>query len=275
MPINEVHTDAYADLGDIWLRDQSARLKQKHLQFGRHYRMDFEALLARNAQAARTGRAAAMPAESRGLPTDRIRRATIEAIEYCSQLNDPLARMARLPAATKSSSHPMPATEPRGEMGFATPGEFSLINRFGATPRDEWMAVLSDLTEVVVVDVHGMPSSLGIEKAASIVQNRACLEALARQLLIPLTRDDGDWHLNVIDFGVEAQRHDCEFLMCFSFRAANPDLSVTSPFAEVGFALHKQSLADPIFMLTVRTALGFDATSISALLPGSHASPCN
>ncbi|QQX87718.1 hypothetical protein JJQ59_20030 [Cupriavidus necator] len=88
MPINEVQSDAYADLGDIWLRDHSARLKQKHLQFGRHYRMDVEALLARNAQATRMGRAAATVAPSQRLPTDRIRRATIEAIEYCSRLEN-------------------------------------------------------------------------------------------------------------------------------------------------------------------------------------------
>ncbi|MGO4156105.1 hypothetical protein [Cupriavidus sp. YAF13] len=125
MPINEVQPDAYADLGDIWLRDQSARLKQKYLQFGRHYRMDVEALLARNAQATRMGRAAAMAASNRGLPTDCIRRATIEAIEHCSRLNDPLACVALLPATTKSGSHPMPASEPRGEMGFATPGALS------------------------------------------------------------------------------------------------------------------------------------------------------
>lgn len=87
MPINETQSEAYADLGDIWLRDQSARLRQKHLQFGRHYRMDAKALLARNAQATRTARESSIPARSHGLPNDCIRRATIEAIEYCSQLN--------------------------------------------------------------------------------------------------------------------------------------------------------------------------------------------
>ncbi|WP_211946772.1 hypothetical protein [Cupriavidus yeoncheonensis] len=110
MPINEVRPDAYADLGDIWLRDQSARLMQKHLQFGRHYRSDVEALLARNARAARTDRGTAIPARSHGLPTSRIRRATIEAIEYCSRLNDPLARMALLPAASNSGSRRKPAS---------------------------------------------------------------------------------------------------------------------------------------------------------------------
>ncbi len=207
-----------------------------------------------------------MAAPGHGLLADHIRRATIEAIEYCSRLNDPLARMELLPPATESGSHPMPASEPRGQMGFATPGEFSLVNRLGATPRDEWMAVLSELTEVIVVDLHGMPSSLGIAKAASIAQNRGYLEARARQLLISLTKDEGDWHLRGIDFGVEDQRHDCEFLMCFAFQAANPDLSVTSPFAEVGFALHRQSHADPIFMLTIRATLGFDAASVSTPL---------
>lgn len=55
MFINEVPPGAYADLGDVWLRDQLARLRQRHQQFGRHFRMNVEALLARNAHAARVG----------------------------------------------------------------------------------------------------------------------------------------------------------------------------------------------------------------------------
>jgi len=77
--------------------------------------------------------------------------------------------------------------------------------------------VLADSTKVVVPDVQGAPSSLALEKAVSIVQSRAYLERRALQLLVPFTKDRGDWRLVTLDFGVEAQRHECEFLMCFAF----------------------------------------------------------
>ena len=119
------------------------------------------------------------------------------------------------------------------------------------------MAVLADSTEVVVPDLQGAPSLLAIEKAAAIVQSRAYLENRALQLLVPFTKDQGDWRLVTLDFGVEAQRHECEFLMCFAFQVANGELSVTSPYVEIGFSLPVPTDKDPVFVLTVKTAVGF------------------
>ena len=96
------------------------------------------------------------------------------------------------------------------------------------------MAVLADSTEVVVPDLQGAPNSLAVEKAVSIVQSRAYLEKRARQLLLPFTKDEGDWRLVTLDFGVKAQRHECEFLMCFAFQVGSGELSVTSPYVEIG-----------------------------------------
>lgn len=145
----------------------------------------------------------------------------------------------------------------RRAAGPATLAEFVLVNRLGPRNPDEWMAVLAELTEVVVADVRGAPSPLGIEKAASVVQSRAYLERRAVQLLVPFTKDDGAWRLVTLDFGVEAQHQKCEFLMCFAFQATNNELSIASPYAEVGFALPMQTGEDPIFVLTVRRTAGF------------------
>ncbi|MCJ0762649.1 hypothetical protein [Variovorax terrae] len=93
MSIHLTQPSAYADLGDIWLRDQLARLTQKSAQFGGHYRIDADALLARLAQTARVAKAAALTAEKISTG-NRIRRATIEAIEHCSRLNDHLSHAA-------------------------------------------------------------------------------------------------------------------------------------------------------------------------------------
>lgn len=143
---------------------------------------------------------------------------------------------------------------------LAIPSEFLPIHRLDKPPRDEWMAVLPDSTEIVVADVEGKPSSIGIERAISIVQSRAYLEARARQLLVPLGKGDGEWRLVAIDFGIEAQHHDCEFLMCFAFQATKADLSATSPYVEVGFALPVRLSVSPsyspMFILTIQAATG-------------------
>lgn len=73
----------------------------------------------------------------------------------------------------------------------------------------------------------------------------------------PFTRDEGDWRLVTLDFGVEAQRHECEFLMCFAFQVGSGVLSVTGPYVEIGFSLPVPTDEDPVFVLTVRTAVGF------------------
>lgn len=102
---------------------------------------------------------------------------------------------------------------------LAIPSEFLPVNRLGTPPHYEWMAVLPDSTEIVVAEVEGKPSPIGIEKAIAIVQSQTYLEARARQLLVPLSKQDGEWRVISIDFGIEAQHHDCEFLMCFAFQA--------------------------------------------------------
>ena len=38
-------------------------------------------------------------------------------------------------------------------------------------------------------------------------------------------------------FGLEAQHHACEFLTCFALQPVNGELSITSPYLEVGFSL--------------------------------------
>lgn len=143
---------------------------------------------------------------------------------------------------------------------LAIPSEFLPVQRLGTPPHGEWMAVLPDSTEIVVADGEGEPSPRGIEKAISIVQSRAYLEARARQLLMPLGKEDGEWRLVAIDFGVEAQQHNCEFLMCFSFQASKSDLADTSPYVEVGFALPVRLTVSagysPMFVLMIQTTAG-------------------
>jgi hypothetical protein len=98
MSIRLTQPDAYTDLGDIWLRDQLARLTQKHLQFGGHYRIDADALLARLACTARTAKAA-IAAAAKAQAGDRIRRATIDAIERCSRLESRVSHAAAVATA--------------------------------------------------------------------------------------------------------------------------------------------------------------------------------
>lgn len=148
------------------------------------------------------------------------------------------------------------ASDRRRVPGPATLGEFVLSNGLGGRPRDEWMATLADFTEVVVGDIRGGPSQVGIEKAVSIIQSRSYLERRALQLLAPFTKEDGRWQLVTLDFGAEARRHEFEFLMCFAFQIPNCELSIHSPNAEVGFALFRREAAEPVFILTVRTAVG-------------------
>jgi hypothetical protein len=99
MSIRLTRPGAYTDLGDSWLRDQLARLTQKHLQFGGHCRIDADALVARLACTARTAKAAAAAA-AKAQTGDRIRRATIEAIEHCSRLESRVSH-----AATVATAH--------------------------------------------------------------------------------------------------------------------------------------------------------------------------
>jgi hypothetical protein len=51
---------AFSDLGELWFRDQLARLVQKHLQVGQHCRMDTDGMLARLADRARAAKVGAI-----------------------------------------------------------------------------------------------------------------------------------------------------------------------------------------------------------------------
>ena len=136
-------------------------------------------------------------------------------------------------------------------------GAFVRGAELGGDSRVEWVAPITQHTDVVVSDVDGVPSSIGIAKALSIVQSRAYLERRAVQLLVPLTKEPGSWQLVTLDFGAQAHLHACEFLMCFAFEAMSCELSITSPYAEVGFALMAPAAEDPLFILTIKTAVGF------------------
>jgi hypothetical protein len=72
---NRLHS--YSDLGEAWLRDQTARILQRHLQFGRHLRLDVDSLLARSAMLGRVRVPRRVPRE------DILRR----AIEHCLRLD--------------------------------------------------------------------------------------------------------------------------------------------------------------------------------------------
>ena len=78
MSIKVTRPEAYADLGDVWFRDQTARLLQKRMQFGQHFRMDVDLLLAGRARAARAARAIAMPVANVNMPADHARPVTNE-----------------------------------------------------------------------------------------------------------------------------------------------------------------------------------------------------
>jgi hypothetical protein len=87
MPFSTNRINAYADLGDVWLCDQTARVRQKELQFGRHFRLDLSAVLDRTAQIARAARSIETAILRERASNDPIRRATIEAIEHCARLD--------------------------------------------------------------------------------------------------------------------------------------------------------------------------------------------
>ena len=56
MSINVDQPNPCADFGDAWLRNQTVRILQRHLQFGLHRRLDMDALLCRVTQAAISSR---------------------------------------------------------------------------------------------------------------------------------------------------------------------------------------------------------------------------
>ena len=65
----------------VWRRHQIAMLRQRHMQVGLHFQLDIDALLDRGALSIGLGAAPSAASEA-----DRIRRATVEAVDYCARL---------------------------------------------------------------------------------------------------------------------------------------------------------------------------------------------
>jgi hypothetical protein len=80
MYIEVAQNSACAHLGEAWLRYQSARILQRHLQYGQHCRLDLETLLA-----AAAGTIVPRNLNNR-VSNQRFRQATIDAIDFCSSL---------------------------------------------------------------------------------------------------------------------------------------------------------------------------------------------
>ena len=87
MTMNPSATHAYADLGDAWLRYQTARIQQTHIQFGRHFRLDLDALVRQRATATRAARVIAVLTARAPLSTEHMRRALIEAMAHCARVD--------------------------------------------------------------------------------------------------------------------------------------------------------------------------------------------
>ena len=106
MSINAIRTDAYADLGSAWVRDQAARVLQRHVQLGRHFSLDLVLLLDRAARIARAERSSQAPTE-RVSEANHLWRAVIEAIDHCArpQARPSPAREARMVIAEPIESH--------------------------------------------------------------------------------------------------------------------------------------------------------------------------
>jgi hypothetical protein len=85
VPTHLTQAEVYADLGEAWMRDQTARLHQRHLQFGRHWPLDVSALLERAARCARAVRLIHTPDSREYVSADLFRRAAREAIDHCAR----------------------------------------------------------------------------------------------------------------------------------------------------------------------------------------------
>jgi hypothetical protein len=247
----------FAGQADAWLRQQRARIEQRHLQSGQHCRLDLAGLLQRIARQSGAAAPAELVTGREDLATDLVRHSKVEtaAQEVGWNVDDTAHAPVRSPSGVAVPTSP----NGRRVRGPATLGDFVARNRPDAGAPREWIATLADLTTVVVSDRCDLPSAVHIDKAVSIVQSRAYLEPRARRLLLPFTKEDGSWRPVTIDLGVTARRHGCEFLMSFAFRATNGVLSITSSYVEIGFALDSSAAIDPIFVLAVVRAAGFSA----------------
>jgi hypothetical protein len=181
----------------------------------RRGRLDVGCLLLRAAHV-RVAPLAEVAVEREDVATTPMRHSMLATIDHrlppesddAADVPEPSPSSTATPGARAHNCHRV--------RGPATLGALVATDRADASPYREWVATLADRTNVVVTDWCAAPSLLGIEKAVLIVQSRAYLEHRARLLLQPFGKQTGSWRLATIDFGTAAQRHRCEFLMCFA-----------------------------------------------------------
>ena len=70
MSIETLRNAQYKDLGATWYSHQAARVVQRHIQFGRHCRLDLDALLAGIARSIRRTNLHSAPNEGQRLLDD-------------------------------------------------------------------------------------------------------------------------------------------------------------------------------------------------------------
>ena len=70
MSIETLRNAQYKDLGEAWYSHQAARIVQRHIQFGRHCRLDLDALLAGIARRIRRANLDRAASEGQHLPDD-------------------------------------------------------------------------------------------------------------------------------------------------------------------------------------------------------------
>ena len=70
MSIETLRNAQYKDLGETWYSHQAARIVQRHVQFGRHCRLDLDALVAGIARRIRRTNLDSAANEGRHLPND-------------------------------------------------------------------------------------------------------------------------------------------------------------------------------------------------------------
>jgi hypothetical protein len=214
---------AYADLGEEWLRQHLATLDRKHMQWGRHFRVDVAALLANAARSAR-----ATPA---GAHSPQLCNSSVAGLAGADDVGVPVSCGAATPAL---------------------PGERLLAKNFEPCSPSDWLAVIDDQTEVVVPDAGGAPHPVAIAKAVAILQARGYLVDRALRLLEPSSATRGSWRLVTVDMGAAAAGGGYEFLLCFALDANLREVA----YAEVAFLLAGQEIGAPVFIASAARGSG-------------------
>ena len=106
---------------------------------------------------------------------------------------------------------------------------------------DEWHSSQPLGPEVLVRGSASGPSISDIERANVVLQNLTALEQRAIHLLEGFMKDAGTWETNAINCGVEAERMQCDFLLCFSFEATRDPWEYGYTYFNVGFVVHERT----------------------------------